>query len=226
VQANLPALIFDLDGTLIDSKPGIVGCLCKVLDAWQIDYRGSLDRFIGPPVEVWTAALLPNGTEQARADLAHDYRDCYDLEGWRDASVFVGVREMLGQLRTTGFDLYVCTSKQERFAKRILDVFELTEYFSRIYGDKLEYATHDKSVLLSKLLDERTIDRDFAWMIGDRIFDIEAAHANSVRCLAALWGYGTNEELASADNAAASPEDVKASFFRQEFRTRIDFPIG
>ena len=205
---NLPALIFDLDGTLIDSKPGIVGCLRKVLDAWQIDYRGSLDRFIGPPAEVWTAALLPHGTEQVRAKLACDYRDCYDLEGWKEVSVFAGVREMLSQLCATGSELYICTSKQQRFATRILDVFALTESFDGIYGDELEYETHSKSVLLSKLLDERLIDRRLAWMIGDRVFDIEAAHANNVRCLAARWGYGANEELASADNTAASPADV------------------
>lgn len=208
MHTNLPALIFDLDGTLIDSRPGIVGCLRKVLDAWQIDYRGSLDRFIGPPAEVWTAVLLPDGTEQARAEMACDYRGCYDLEGWKDVSVFAGVPEMLSQLRAKGFELYICTSKQQIFANRILDVLEIAEFFIGIYGDKLAFASHSKSVLLSKLLDERSIDRDFAWMIGDRIFDIEAAHANNVRCLAAQWGYGTNEELTSADNMAASPADV------------------
>ena len=69
---RLPALIFDLDGTLTDSKPGILGCLREVLDERNIVYRGPLDRFIGPPVEEWVTELLPEGTEEDHAALARD----------------------------------------------------------------------------------------------------------------------------------------------------------
>ncbi len=98
--------------------------------------QGPLDRFIGPPVEEWVVELLPNGSEDERAALARDYRACYDREGWRNNSVFPGVREMLVDLRRQGFPLYVCTSKQQHFAVRILDAFELSGLFTAIYGDK------------------------------------------------------------------------------------------
>ena len=84
----LPALIFDLDGTLTDSKPGIVGCLRKVIEAYKISDSGSLDRFVGPPVEEWTVELMPHATHEARVALARDYRACYDREGWKNNSVF------------------------------------------------------------------------------------------------------------------------------------------
>jgi phosphoglycolate phosphatase len=204
----LPALIFDLDGTLTDSMPGIVGCLGKVLAAWQIDPHGPLERFVGPPVEQWTEELLPNGTAESQAALARDYRGCYDREGWKKNSVYPGVREMLASLQQRGFPLYVCTSKQQHFAVRILDLFSLTSQFTAIYGDKAEYASHSKEDLLARLLQENSLAPESAWMIGDRIFDIRAARANGVRTLAAAWGYGSPEECAQADAIAPTPAAI------------------
>jgi len=206
-----PALIFDLDGTLTDSKPGIVGCLRKVLDDRKMSDQGSLDRFIGPPVEEWTAELLPHGSDEERTALARDYRACYDSEGWSNNTVYPGIREMLADLRGAGFPLYVCTSKHQRFAIRILDAFELSPFFSGIYGDKSEYESHSKVDLLARLLSEQSFSRDAAWMIGDRSFDIGAAHANHIRCVAAGWGYGSAEEWAQADAIAPTPGDVRAA---------------
>jgi phosphoglycolate phosphatase len=208
VPTQLPALIFDLDGTLTDSKPGIVSCLQKVIDARNLGDQGPLERFVGPPVEEWTVELLPHASEEERAALAGDYRACYDREGWCNNSVYAGVREMLVELQGRGFPLYVCTSKHHKFAGRILDLFELTPFFAAVYGDRLEYASHRKQDLLGLLLREQGLQRDAAWMVGDRIFDIDAAHANEVRCLAAGWGYGSAEECALADAVAATPGDV------------------
>jgi phosphoglycolate phosphatase len=208
VSQPLPALIFDLDGTLTDSKPGIVGCLRKVLDARNMGDQGPLGRFVGPPVEEWAAELLPDAGEEDRVALARDYRACYDREGWKNNSVYAGVREMLTELHAQGFPLYVCTSKQRHFAVRILDLFGLSGLFTAIYGDKAEYASHGKSHLLAKLLQDHAIGAQSAWMIGDRIHDIQAAHANRLRCLAAAWGYGPAEECAQADAVAASPAEV------------------
>jgi phosphoglycolate phosphatase len=201
-------LIFDLDGTLTDSKHGIVDCLRKVLDARNMGDQGPLERFVGPPAEEWTVELLPDASEEARAALVREYRACYDREGWRNNSVFPGVRAMLTQLHREGFPLYICTSKQHHAAVRILDLFEISGLFTAIYGDKLEYASHSKIDLLASLLREHALSPATSWMIGDRIFDIQAAHANRVRCLAAAWGYGSPSEHALADAVAATPADV------------------
>jgi len=207
---SLPALIFDLDGTITDSKPGILGCLRKVIDARNMGDQGSLDRFIGPPVEEWAAELLPGACEDERVTLARDYRACYDLEGWKNNSVFPGVREMLAKLHQQGFPLYVCTSKQQHFAVRILDAFQLSGLFTAIHGDKAEYASHSEIDLLANLLREHSLAPASTWMIGDRSFDIDAAHANRLRCLAAGWGYGSPEECAQADAVAPTPAQLAA----------------
>ena len=205
---SLPALIFDLDGTLTDSKPGIVGCLRKVLDARKMGDRGPLDRFVGPPADEWTVELLPDGSDEERAALVSDYRACYDREGWMNNSMFPGVREMLAELRGLRFPLYVCTSKPQHFALRILDRFELTTLFVAVYGDRADLSSHSKVDLLDTLLLEHSLDRNSTWIIGDRIFDIRAARANHIRCLGAGWGYGGAEEIALADAVAAIPAEV------------------
>jgi phosphoglycolate phosphatase len=206
----LPALLFDLDGTLTDSKPGIVGCLRKVLEARQISNYGLLDRFVGPPVEEWAVALLPQGSEEERLALVNDYRACYNREGWSNNSVFPGVAEVLTELRLRGFPLYVCTSKQSHFAVRILEKFEIARFFDAVYGDQPEFSSHSKVDLLKQLLAERKLDRETTWMVGDRIYDIDAAHKNAINCLAAAWGYGSPEEWAQADALAATPAAVLA----------------
>jgi phosphoglycolate phosphatase len=226
---SLPALIFDLDGTLTDSKPGILGCLRKVLGERGLPDPGPLDRFIGPPVEEWVTYLLPGGTQEEHDALANDYRACYDREGWSNNSVFPGIRAMLTRLRAAGFPLYICTSKREHFAVRILDAFELSPFFAAIYGDRAEYASHSKVDLLAKILEEHNLRPGSAqespcqvspcqespcqvppcqvspWMIGDRSFDFEAARANRIRSIAAGWGYGAPAEWALADAVASTP---------------------
>ncbi|WP_420238794.1 HAD family hydrolase [Telmatobacter bradus] len=208
MPSQLPALIFDLDGTLTDSKPGILGCLRKVIDAHQMGDQGDLNRFIGPPVEGWCEELLPNGSEAERTQLARDYRACYDREGWSNNSVFPGIADLLVQLEAAGYPLYVCTSKQQHFAERILTHFGLTKHFRAIYGDKTEYPSHAKPDLLALLLHEQPIDPAHAWMIGDRIHDLEAAEANGVRCLLVGWGYGMAEERARAGKILQSPSNL------------------
>ena len=215
MPSALPALIFDLDGTLTDSKPGILGCLRKVLDDRNLGDQGPLDRFVGPPVEEWVTELLPKGTVEEQTALARDYRACYDREGWSNNSVFPGVRELLIDLGRQGYPLYVCTSKQQHFAVRILDLFALTPLFTAIYGDKAEYASHSKVDLLANLLREQALaagprSAQSPWMIGDRIYDIGAARANRIRSLAAGWGYGSEEEYAQADATAPTPAHVPA----------------
>ncbi len=207
---SLPALIFDLDGTLTDSKPGILGCLREVLAARAIHDAGPLDRFVGPPVEEWATELLPHGSPDDRLALARDYRACYDRVGWSNNALFPGIAELLLRLEREGLPLYVCTSKQHHFAVRILEHFGIARCFKAIYGDRADYPSHNKGDLLARLLAEQAILPARAWMVGDRTFDFDAARVNGVRSLAAGWGYGSPQEYAQADVLAAEPADLFA----------------
>jgi phosphoglycolate phosphatase len=204
------AVLFDLDGTLTDSKPGILNCLETTLLSHNVRWEGPLDHFIGPPVETWTKELLPHGDAEAQAALSRDYRTCYDQKGWAENSVYEGIPELLRTLTSQGFRLYVCTSKQEHFARRILEKFELAEYFTAIHGDRAEFTNHSKVELMAHLLQQESLDPADTWMIGDRKFDLEAAHSNGVRVIAVSYGYGSVDELVAGNPIAvcATPAEV------------------
>jgi phosphoglycolate phosphatase len=202
--------IFDLDGTLTDSKPGILGCLVKTLQAHGIAWTGPLDWFIGPPADDSMRRLMPDADELQRATFLHDYRLCYDATGWAENSVYPGVHALLQGLQGAGWQLFVCTSKREDFAVRILEKFSLNAYFLALYADTAGSLHHTKTALLRRLLEEQSLDPAFTFMIGDRNFDIEAARANGVRSIAVTYGYGTPEELESArpDYTCHTVEDL------------------
>jgi phosphoglycolate phosphatase len=206
--------IFDLDGTLTDSKPGILGCLTNALQAHGVAWSGPLDWFIGPPADDSLRRLMPDADEHSRAALLHDYRLCYDATGWEENSVYPGVHTLLQSLQTSGWQLFVCTSKREDFAARILEKFALKRYFLALYADTAESLHHTKTALLRRLLDEQSLDLATTFMVGDRNFDIEAARANGVASIAVTYGYGTPEELESAcpDHICNAVEDLLPIF--------------
>jgi phosphoglycolate phosphatase len=190
--------IFDLDGTLTDSKPGILGCLTKTLEAHRIAWTEPLDWFIGPPAEQSLRRLLPDADEADRLALLHDYRRCYDATGWQENSVYPGIPALLERLKTLGWQLFVCTAKREDFTLRILERFALSNYFLAVYADTSGALDHSKTTLLRCLIEEQSLDRATTFMIGDRHFDMEAARANGVTSIAVTYGYGTSQELEAA----------------------------
>jgi phosphoglycolate phosphatase len=206
--------VFDLDGTLTDSKPGILGCLTNALEAHRIPWTGPLDWFIGPPAAQSLQRLMPDAGEPQRAALLHDYRLCYDATGWAENSVYPGVPEVLRSLQSSGWQLFVCTSKREDFAARILEKFDLSRYFLALYADTAGSLHHSKTALLRRLLEEQSLDPATTFMVGDRNFDIEAARTNGVTSIAVTYGYGASEELASArpDHICHAVEDLLPIF--------------
>jgi phosphoglycolate phosphatase len=190
--------IFDLDGTLTDSKPGILGCLIKTLDAHRVAWTAPLDWFIGPPADQSLRRLMPDAGESQRAALLHDYRLCYDATGWANNSVYPGVPAMLESLRASGWQLFVCTSKREDFTARVLEKFGLSTYFLAVYADTVGSLHHSKTALLRRLLEEQSLDPATTVMVGDRHFDIEAARSNGATSVAVTYGYGTSDELEAA----------------------------
>lgn len=199
-------VFFDLDGTLTDSSAGIIGSLKHALERAGMPVpTDDLAWLIGPPMQESLATLVGADGSQV---FAH-YRQRYDEVGWQENEPYAGIREMLAELAGGGRCLYVATAKPRVFAERILEHFDLRRYFAAVFGSELDGTRSRKDELLRFARREAGVEGP-AVMVGDRRFDVEAAHANGMRAVGVTWGFGSRQELedAGADVLVDRPELV------------------
>lgn len=197
-------ILFDLDGTLTDSAEGIINSVIYALNKKGIQEtdRAKLTVFVGPPL--LDSFMKYYGMTEAEAkDSIVKYREYFSEFGWKENLVYDGVPQMLKQLKEDGRHLFVATSKPEVFAKRILEHFDLAEYFEYIGGSTLDGSISSKDQVISCVLDQ--IGREHIQemvMVGDREHDVIGARENGLPCIGVLYGYGDRAELETAGAAA------------------------
>jgi len=222
-------LMFDLDGTLTDPRPGIVGCIRFALDQLGSPCPGDdvLAGFIGPPLRATFATLLET-TDTSRVEAAMDlYRQRFACSGLYENQVYTGVPRMLEQAREMAMAMFVVTSKPAVYAERIVQHFGLDHHFGKVYGAELDGRREDKAELVAHLLASEGIDAEAAVMVGDRAADVRSAKANGVRSIGVLWGYGSEQELldAGADVLCETPSELTALLFSEtQSRKRLQPP--
>jgi phosphoglycolate phosphatase len=203
------SVLLDLDGTLIDSEPGILSSCRAALRALGHEPSPSLDvsGIIGPPVEEIMRSLLRPYGDRRIAEAVAAYRADYGERGLFGSLAYPGIPSALAQMRRSFAGLYIATSKRTRFARRILERLELAHFFDAIHGSEEGGTLDHKSELVSHVLDRHGIVTSRCVMVGDRRHDVVGAHANGIRALGVLWGYGSREELESAgvDGLVAEP---------------------
>ena len=192
-------IFFDLDGTLIDSKEGIVKCIQYAITRLGIDDLpyDTLVSLIGPPIQDTFATLLENN--KALVDKAVSlYRERFSTKGVVEAQLYEGIVPLLASLVSEKRYLFVVTSKPYVFAKRVVAHVNITHFFKEIYGPELDGNRRYKADLIEYVLKCENIQAEHAVMVGDRSQDIMGAKANQVRSIGVSWGYGTNKELEKA----------------------------
>ncbi len=207
-----PAILLDLDGTLSDSRPGIVGCFRYTLQELGHDpaAAGDLTWAVGPPIAVSLQRMIaPFGDDRVDQALTI-YRERYSTVAIYDCSVYPGVVAMLDGLRDAGHTMCIATSKRRDFAERVIDYLGLRGYVRGVYGAIPDGTLDRKQDLLVHILAAEQLTATSCVMVGDRLHDIEAAKANAIRSVGALWGYGGRDELeqAGADAIASVPGEV------------------
>jgi phosphoglycolate phosphatase len=215
--------LFDLDGTLTDPKTGITRSVQYALDKLRrpVPDADELTWMIGPPLIAGFTELLGGAGEVQEA--VRLYRERYSDIGLYENEVYAGIPALLQDLRAKDVRLYVATSKLQSFARRILDHFELSQFFSEIYGSDLDNRNADKRDLLRHILEQERFDPAGAVMIGDRKHDAIGAKANGLASIGVTWGYGSRQELLDAGVACLvdAPEGlVEPILTRTGTRTR------
>ena len=194
-------ILVDLDGTLVDPKPGLIGSVQHALRklGYPVPPAEELLWLIGPPFRVSFPKLLGRSdlTEEA---IAH-YRESYVDGGMYDAIVYDGVADALDRLCVAGCRLFVATAKPHYYARPILERFDLARRFAAIHGPELDGTNDHKSDLIAHIVAKEGVRPEAAIMIGDREFDVTAAARNGIRTIGVTWGYGSRAELRAAGAA-------------------------
>lgn len=185
-------IIFDLDGTLIDSAPGILSSLAMVLDEAGMACRVPLtSSLIGPPLQETLSILTGTHDPDLIRAYVESFKHHYDGGGYKDTRVYPGVAEMLAALHARGFFLHLATNKRYTPTRLILDYFGWDSFFQSVYAlDLFDPRLPDKSAMLKALLDERSLLPGEAIYIGDKVEDGLAAEKNDLEFLGVAWGYG------------------------------------
>lgn len=200
-MSSYDIILFDLDGTLTDSKLGITKSVQYALGKYDImvENLNELEVFIGPPLLDSFKEFYLFNEEKAKESIKH-YREYFSAQGIFENAVYPKVSYLLKELKKLNKILIVATAKPTVFAKKILEHFNLSQYFSAIVGSNLDGTRTSKSEVINFALSTiPNISVKNVIMIGDRKHDILGARENDLDSIAVTYGYGTDEELKKAE---------------------------
>ncbi|WP_235564718.1 HAD hydrolase-like protein [Modestobacter sp. Leaf380] len=204
-------VLFDLDGTLVDSSPGIHASIRVAAAGLGLPEptADQLTAMVGPPLQDGFAAVFGlTGTDVDRAVEA--YRAHYTAGAMLEAPVYPGIAELLGSLGDAV--LAVATSKPEAFARRILDHVGLADAFAGVHGATMDGRVRHKQQVVGLALAAHP-EGERPVLVGDRAQDVVGARVHGLPCIGAGWGPARPGELVQAGAAVvcATPADVPAA---------------
>ncbi len=211
-------VFFDLDGTLTDPKDGITRCIQFALGRLEREAppNDELLWCIGPPLKQSFSRLLGSNDKELMDIALQYYRERFSEIGIFENSVYPEVVTALQRIYAGGFRIFLATSKPTVFAIRILEHFDLTQFFHGIYGSELDGRLSDKADLVAHMLKTEGLDPKVSLMVGDRFHDIIGGEKNGVATAAVMYGYGSRVEIEEAgpDFIFHSPSDFAAYLAR------------
>jgi phosphoglycolate phosphatase len=219
-------VIFDLDGTLIDSAPSILSGFARVLDQHGISPRCELTQaLIGPPLIVTLRQISGIDDPVTLQGLAHDFKCYYDEVGYRETLEYPGCTELLHELGADGAHLYIATNKRITPTRKIIKWLGWTDLFQGIYSqDAFDPVLNSKANVIARILKVHGIAKKFTVYVGDRDEDREAATICGLRFLGALWGYGARDQTLTDTMGMRYPSEIRqvVGLSRTAFLRQVD----
>lgn len=214
----MKAVLFDLDGTLIDSSEGVTKSTQYALRYYGIE-EPDLDKlrvFIGPPLYRSFMKYYGFSPEQARKAV-EIYRERYHVKGIYECSLYPGVKECILALKEQGYLISLASSKPEIFCRRILEHFEILDFFDEVVGATIDGRIENKEDVLQEVFCRwKEIPKEEMVLVGDTMFDIAGANNAGIASIAVSFGFGNVKEMMDAgakalcDSMADIPEVVAA----------------
>lgn len=214
VTRTWTCVLFDLDGTITDSAPGIVRALAKTFLELGMPVPSPTDlvSYVGPPMLDSFRDRAGMGPEQSW-DALLAYRANYDHDGAYDSAIYPGIAGVLKSLKAASIPLAIATSKPERLSRAILQHLGLVDYFDVVSGASEDETISAKPQVVAEALrrlDEQGVDLSQTVMVGDRGYDVEGAHENGVPTILVEWGYGSPAEAGGAIAIVHSTDQLRS----------------
>lgn len=196
---NYQNILFDLDGTLIDSKEGIVNSVKYALSYFGISNQKEEDlyKFLGPPLRE-SFSQYYNFNEENTELAVLKYREYFKEEGVFQNVLYDGIEELLKDLVQSNKNLIIATSKAEIYAKQIIERLGISEYFSFVCGSTFNGSLSKKTDIIQYILQSNHLLNNNCIMVGDKLHDIIGAKNSQIDSIGVLYGYGTYKELEEA----------------------------
>lgn len=205
-------ILFDLDGTIADSAPGITASLGYMFENMgrEVPDAEELLAWVGPPIlESFRVRAGMDEVESAQA-LAI-YRQHYLENNAQGSPIFEGVPKVLRAIHAAGIPLALATSKPEFPASVILDNGNLTQYFRVMAGSSIDEIRSAKKDVIEEAMRRFTmigVDTSRPVMVGDRLHDVEGAAAHGIPTIFVEWGYGAEVEQRGALDVVTEPKQL------------------
>jgi phosphoglycolate phosphatase len=207
----IKTVLFDLDGTITDSCRGIYNSIKYALDKMgkPIPPDEELRVFIGPPIVDGFMMVSDMSVEQAK-QAVEIYREYYSPIGCLECDVYRGIPEVMATLKERGFKVGIATSKPAFFTEKILKEFKLDKYVDYLSGATLDGTLSKKEDIVRVAIEKLESDTNTTVLVGDRHYDVIGAAKNKIKCIGALWGFGSEAELkeSGAAHIAKEPLDL------------------
>lgn len=213
---NCKAVLFDFDGTLMDSSEGIFKSLVYAFEAdgKPVPDEATLRKFIGPPIYDSFKNLF--GYKDEKIDwMIAKYRERYRAIGYREVEVYAGIPALLQRLHQNGIKIATASSKPRVFVEKILEEQNLLSYFSYIGGTEFDNISSDKTKIIENAMRALGVSPAETLMVGDRLYDICGAKGAGVPCIAVLYGFGSREEFLEygADYIVGTAKEIETLIF-------------
>jgi phosphoglycolate phosphatase len=216
-MARYSCILFDLDGTIADSAPGITASLGYMFEqlGLPVPTQAELRQWVGPPILDSfrdLAGMTPTQSAQALAI----YREHYLEHAGTGSPIFPGVPDVLRAIHEAEVPLALATSKPEFPASIILDHGNLTSYFRVISGSSIDEIRSAKKDVIAEALTRFHmigVDTSKAIMVGDRDYDIEGAAVHGIPTIYVTWGYGEPGEEAGSIAQVDHPSELVPLLF-------------
>lgn len=183
-------IIFDLDGTLLDTSEGIFNSVRYTEDSLGIEHmpEEDLHLHVGPPV-LYAYEKFHNLDKDTARKAVKFHREYSTSKGIYEAKVYNGIPELLKDLKDSGFKLYVATLKRQDLAEKVLEHFQISQYFDLIVGIN-NAESLSKADMINIILSDIGGDKKSTILIGDSEFDAIGAAEAGIDCLAVTYGFG------------------------------------